>query len=125
MIGRTIHLAPKPFGIACDILLEITGGQNFDEGQVSDFAHCRQRSGLAIECDGLEECPFVHTIGSASRLSPGLHGKARDKLQGQALSVAAWFAFELKRHLDVFNELPYLRFWKTEYQPSQRRNKSF
>jgi hypothetical protein len=37
MIGRTIHLAPKPFGIACDILLEITGGQNFGEGQPTAY----------------------------------------------------------------------------------------
>jgi hypothetical protein len=43
MIGSTMHLAPKPFGIACDTLLEITGGQNFGVGQAFKTADVEPR----------------------------------------------------------------------------------
>ncbi len=38
---------------------------------------------------GLEDLPLARTIGNASRLAPGLHGRVGDRLQDQASSVVA------------------------------------
>jgi hypothetical protein len=84
----------------------------------------RLLGGFATECDGLEDLPSAHIFGNANRLAPGLRGKGRDRLRGQASSVAAWRVFESRRHLDGVEELIPLRLWKTEHQPSQRRQKS-
>ena len=77
--------------------------------------------GSAAECDGLEDPPFVRTIDSASRRVSGLRGRAGDKPRAQASTVGAWRGSLSKRHLDVLKELPYLRFWKTNDQPSEAR----
>ncbi len=77
--------------------------------------------GSAAECDGLEDPRCARTIGNASHLAPGLRGRAGDKLQGQASSVAAWRGSQSKRHLDVFKELLPLRLRKTNDQPSEGR----
>lgn len=63
--------------------------------------------------------PFARTIGIASRLAPGLPGKARDKLQGQAASVVVLLESLSNRDLHVFKELLPLRLWKANDQPSE------
>ena len=85
----------------------------------SGYRLCHLPVGSSTECGELGDLPSARTIGNASRLAPRLRGKVRDKLQGLALSVAAWREFASKRHLDVFKELSYLRLWKTEHQSSQ------
>ena len=60
-------------------------------------------------------------IDNASRLAPGLHGTAGDKLQDQASSGAAWLGSRSKRHLNFFKELLPLRLRKTNDQPSEAR----
>jgi hypothetical protein len=77
--------------------------------------------GSAIECDGLEDFPFVRKIGNANRLFPELPGRAGDKLQGQASIVAAWHGSQSKRRLHFFKELLPLRFRKTHDQPGEAR----
>ena len=64
------------------------------------------------------------TIGNASRLAPGLHGRAGDRLQDQASSVAVWIGSQSKDDLNVLEELLPLRLRKAEYQPSESRQKS-
>ena len=91
---------------------------------LSDCSPCRRPDGFATECDGLEVLLSARTIGTASGLASGLLGKGRDKAQNQALGVAVCGLVESNRHLDVLNELLYLRLWKTEHQPSQRGQES-
>src|ERR1700694_3901155 len=84
-------------------------------------SNSRQRHrpvGSAVECDGLEGLRCTRRIGNASRLAPGLCGRAGDKLRGQASSVAVWHEFESKRHLDMVKKLLPLRLGKTKYQSS-------
>ena len=90
----------------------------------SDSRQRHRPVGFAAECDGLEDPRCTRTIGNASRLAPGLRGRAGDKLQGQASSVDVWHGSQSKRHLDIFQELPPLWHRKTEYQPSESRQKS-
>ena len=85
----------------------------------SGSRQCHRPVGFAAEYDGLEDPPCARTIGNASRLALGLHGRAGDKLQDPASSVAVWPASQSKRHLDIFKELLSLRLWKTKHQPSQ------
>ena len=87
----------------------------------SDFRQRHHPVGSAAECDGFEDFPYTHTIGNASRLAPGLHGRAGDKLQGQAASGAAWPGCQSKCDLDFFKELLPLRLRKTNDQPSEAR----
>ena len=84
----------------------------------SDSRQRHRPVGFAAECDGLEDPRCTRTIGNASRLAPGLRGRAGDKLQGQASSVDVWHGSQSKRHLDIFQELPPLWHRKTEYQPA-------
>jgi hypothetical protein len=73
------------------------------------------------ECDGLEALPSGHEIGSASRLAPGLRGRAGDKLQGQISSVAVSRGSFSKSDLHLFEKLLPLRFRKTNDQPDEAR----
>jgi len=66
---------------------EFLGGTLHKESE--DFLLRHFQNGSATECDGLEDLPYARTIDIASRLAPGLHGKARDMLQDQASSVVA------------------------------------
>ena len=92
-------------------------------GAEGDQILCRviAQVGSAIECDGLEDPPFARTIGNASHLAPELPGRAGDKLQAQASSVAALHGSLSKRHLDFFKELLPLRLRKTNDQPGEAR----
>ena len=80
---------------------------------------CHRPVDFVAECDGFEDYLFGRTIGIAIHLAPRLHGRAGDKLPGQALSDAVWHGSRSKRLLDVLKELPYLRLWKTNDQPSE------
>ncbi len=84
----------------------------------SDSLQRHHPIGPAAEYDEPEDPLCTHKIGNANHLAPGFPGKARDRLQGQASTVAAWCALESKRHLHAFKELPYLWLGKTEYQSS-------
>jgi len=79
----------------------------------SDSRQRHHRVGSAAECGGLEDSPFARTIGNASHLALALPGRAGDKLQDQASTVAAWSGSPSKRDLDFFKELLPLRFRKT------------
>jgi hypothetical protein len=87
----------------------------------SDSRRCHLLGGSATEGDGLEDFPFARKLGSASRLAPALHCIVGDKPRVQALSVVVWNEFLSKRYPDVFKELPYLRFWKTNDQSGEAR----
>jgi hypothetical protein len=78
-------------------------------------------SDSATECDGLEDPPFARTIGNASHLAPGLHGRAGDRLQGQAASGVVLHGFQSKCHMHFFKELLPLRLRKTNDQPGEAR----
>jgi len=84
----------------------------------------RSLSGSATECDGLEDSPCAHTIDNASRLAPGLPGRACDKLPDQVAGGVASLGSPSQHRLHVFEKLPDLRLWKTEDNPSQRRQES-
>jgi hypothetical protein len=60
-------------------------------------------------------------IGNAIHLAPELQTKARDKLQDQVSSGAAWHGSLSKRHLHFFEELLPLRLRKTNDQPLEAR----
>ena len=77
--------------------------------------------GSAAECGGPEDPPFARTIFIASNLAPGFPGRAGDKLQYQASSVAALRGFPSKRHLDFFKELIPLWLRETNGQPGEAR----
>ena len=77
--------------------------------------------GFAAECDGLEDPPYAHTIGSASHLAPGLCDRAGDNLQDRASTVGAWRGSQSKRHMHFFKELLSLRLRKTNSQPGEAR----
>jgi hypothetical protein len=87
----------------------------------SDSRQCHRPVGFVAECDGLEDFPFARTIGNASHLAPGPHGRAGDKLLDQASIEAVWHGSLSKRHLDILKKLSDLRLWKTNDQPSEAR----
>ena len=87
----------------------------------SDSRQRHHPVGFAAEYDGLGGSPFARTIGNASHLAPGLHGKVGDRLQGQASSVIALLGSLSKRDLYFFKELLSLRLWKTNDQPGEAR----
>jgi hypothetical protein len=99
-----------------DVLLDGTSRR-----QRSDSRQHHPPVGFVAECDGLEDLPFARTIGNASHLAPGLRGRAGDKPLDQVSSGAVWHGSPSKRHLDILKELPYLRLWKTNDQPSEAR----
>jgi hypothetical protein len=68
----------------------------------SDSRQRHRPLGSAIECDGLEDFPYTHTIGNAIRLAPELRGRAGDTLQGQAASGFVFLGSGSKRHLHFF-----------------------
>ena len=72
----------------CVFIDELFDGNSHKEQL--DSLPCHRRGGSAAECDGLEDLPCARTIGIASHLAPELHGRADDKSQGQAATVAAW-----------------------------------
>ena len=82
----------------------------------SDSPERHRPVGCAAECDELEDPRCTRTIGNASRLALRLHGRAGDKLQGQASIVVVWHASPSKRHLDVFKQLLPLGLRKANYQ---------
>ena len=77
--------------------------------------------GFAAEYDGLEDFPWTHTIDNAIHLAAGLRGRARDKLQGQAATVAARLGSLSKYHLYFFKKLLPLQLRKTNDQPGETR----
>ena len=77
--------------------------------------------GSAAECDGLEDSPCARTIDIAIRLAPGPRGRAGDKLQDQAVDVAASRGSLSKRDPHFFKELLPLRLRKTYDQPREAR----
>ena len=96
-----------------------TADEPFDGTVRRGRSDSRQRHrpvGCAAECDGLEDPPFLRTIGNATRLSLRLHGRAGDKLEDQGSIVVVWHASPSKRHLDVFKQLLPLGFRKTNHQ---------
>lgn len=97
----------------CVLIDERFDGNSHKEPR--DSLPCHPLSGSAIECDGLEDLPSAHTIGSASSLAPELRGRVGDKLRDEASSVAVWCVLESKRRLDGFKELPDQRLGKTEH----------
>jgi hypothetical protein len=102
----------------------LTADALFGDSQCKELSNwiLRHRlAGSAAECDGLEDFLYNHTIGNAIHLAPKLHGRARDKLQGQALIVAALHGSPSKRHLHFFKELRPLWLRKTNDQPSEAR----
>ena len=74
--------------------------------------------GSGARCDELEDPRYTRTIGNASRLALRLHGRAGDKLQDQASSVAVWHGSRSKCDLNVFKKLLPLRHRKTNDQTS-------
>jgi len=68
----------------------------------SDSRRCHRPVSFATECDGLEVLPCVHRIGNASRLAPGFHGRAGDRLQHQASSEAVSCVSESNYPLNIF-----------------------
>jgi hypothetical protein len=86
-----------------------------------DFRQYHRQVDFVVERDELEDLPFARTIGNASHLAPGPRGRADDKLPDQASSGAFWHGSLSKRHLDILKELPYLRLWETNDQPSEAR----
>ena len=87
----------------------------------SDSRQRQRLVGPAVEYGGLEDFPCARTIGNASRLAPGLRGRAGDTFLHQASSVAFLHGSQSKRHLHFFKELLPLRFRKTNDQPSEAR----
>jgi len=87
----------------------------------SDSRQRQRLVGFADECDGPGDPPFARTIGIASRLAPGLRGRAGDKLPDQASSGVGSLGSRSKRDLHFFKELLPLRFRKTNDQPSEAR----
>jgi hypothetical protein len=88
---------------------------------LSDSQPCHRPVGSVAECDELEDFPLARTIGIASRLVPKLHGKARDKLQDQASTVAVSRGSLSNRHLHFFKKLLPLRLRKTNHKPRETR----
>jgi hypothetical protein len=101
---------------------ELSGDTRHKE--LSDSRPCRRRGGSVVRCDGLEGLRFARTIGNASRHARGLRGRAGDKLQPPASSVAVWIDFPPRDDLNAFEELLSLRHRKTDDQPSEGRQKS-
>jgi hypothetical protein len=85
----------------------------------SDSRQRHRPIGSAAECDGLEDPPYAHATGIASRLAPTLPRRVGDKLQGQASSGAVWDGSQSKRDLRFFRELLPLRLSKANHQSSE------
>ena len=104
---------------SCALVDEPVDGNWRKESLDSLLRH--HRDGFATECDGLEDLPFAHTIGNASHLAPGFHGRVGDKFRAQASTVTGWLGSQSKRHLHFFKELFPLWLRKTNDQPSEGR----
>jgi hypothetical protein len=82
---------------------------------------CPRLACFVVICDGLEDLPCAHMIGTASHLAPGLRGRAGDKLQAQASSVVAWHGSPPKRYLHFLKELFSLWLRNPNDQPGEAR----
>ena len=89
-----------------------------------DSLLCHLQGDSATGCDGLEDPRCTRTIGNASHLALGPHGKACDKLPDKVSSGTAWHGSRSKRHLHFFKELLLLWLWKTNDQPGETRQQS-
>jgi hypothetical protein len=98
---------------------ECLGGTGHKE--LGDSQPNHRPSGCAAEYDGLEDHPFPRTIGNASHLAPGLHGRAGDTLQDQASIVDALYGSVSKGYLRFFKELLLLWPRKTNDESGEAR----
>jgi len=107
--------------VLIDLLrIPLSAGALFDDSQYKELLNWiryHHPASCAAECDGLEDPPYVRTIGIASYLAPGHCGTVGDTLPDQAVSGVAWHGFLSKRHLGFFKELFPLRLRKSNDQP--------